>query len=482
MLKLKTTTGSNGHSTILEEPALAQFGQQFHGQLIRAGDKEYPETRPIWNGMIDKKPAAIARCINTADVVAALNLAQEHDLRFSVRGGGHNVAGHALCDDGLVIDLSGMKGVHVDPSAQTARAQPGANLGDLDRETQLFGLATPTGIVSKTGLAGLTLGGGFGWLTRRHGFTVDNLRSAEIVTADGRVLTASEGENADLFWGIRGGGGNFGIATSFEYQLHPVGPTVLGGLLIHPIADAAELMRFYREFAAEAPEELGSLFVMRLAPPAPFLPKSVHGEPVCGLIICYAGDLEEGERVLRPLRHFGQPLADKIGPKPYLTVQSMLDQGQTEGHQYYWKSEYLTELRDEAIDTIVTYGATLSSPLARVLMMQLGGAVRRRDEMAMAASHRDAEFVLAINNGWQDPAQNERQIQWTRDFWTAVRPFSGGGVYVNFLTADEGQERVRAAYGAEKYRRLVELKNKYDPANRFCYNQNIRPAASPSKS
>ncbi|MDX1663092.1 MAG: FAD-binding oxidoreductase [Candidatus Promineifilaceae bacterium] len=475
MLKLKTRSKStNGQS--VDAAAVDDLARAFHGEVISRGDDDYDEARAIWNGMIDKEPAAIARCRNTADVVTALAFARENNAPFSVRGGGHNVAGHALCEDGLVIDLSQMKGVHVDAPAQTARAQPGANLGDLDRETQLFDLATPTGIVSKTGLAGLTLGGGFGWLTRQYGYTADNLRSAEVVTADGRVVQASEEQNADLFWGIRGGGGNFGIVTSFEYRLHPVGPIVLGGVLLHPLEQASKLLRFYRAFTAGAPREMGSLFVMRLAPPAPFLPEELHGKPICGLIVCYAGDLEEGERLLRPLREFGNPLADKIERRPYLAVQSMLDQGQVEGNQYYWKSEYLPGLRDEAIETLVTYGATLQSPLARVLMMQLGGAVRDRDEMTMAASHRDAEFVLAINNGWRDLRENEEQIQWTRDFWTAVRPFSTGGSYVNFLTADEGQKRVRAAYGEEKYRRLVKIKNKYDPANLFRHNQNIQPS------
>ncbi|MDX1613346.1 MAG: FAD-binding oxidoreductase [Candidatus Promineifilaceae bacterium] len=475
MLKLKTRTAARDNG-LVPEGALDDFAESFHGQLLRRDDNGFEKARAIWNGMIDKQPAAIARCRNTSDVVAALDFVRQHKLRFSIRSGGHNVAGHALCDDGLVIDLSQMKGVHVDPHRRTARVQPGANLGDLDRETQLFDLATPTGIVSETGLAGLTLGGGFGWLTRKYGYTADNLRSAEIVTADGRVLTASRDEHPDLFWAIRGGGGNFGIVTSFEYQLHPVGPTVLGGLLVHPLDKATELLRFYRDFAADAPDDLGSLFVMRLAPPAPFLPEAVHGQPICGIVVCYAGDLERGEQVLKPLREFGRPLADKIGPKPYLAVQSMLDGGQPDGNQYYWKSEYLAGLRDGAIETIVSYGATMRSPLARVIVMQMGGAVRDWDEMASAASHRDAEYVLAINNGWRDPADNGREIQWTRDFWTAVQPFSSG-VYVNFLTADEGQARVRAAYGEEKYDRLVQIKKRYDPGNLFRRNQNIRPTA-----
>ncbi len=473
MQQLKST---NGQRTNIAGAVDHEFQAQLRGDVLVPGDPGYDQARAIWNGMIDQSPGAIVRCRNTADVVAAVNLAREHDLLLSVRGGGHNVAGHALCDGGLMIDLSQMTGIHVDPQARTARVQPGVDLGDLDAETQLFGLAAPTGIVSKTGLAGLTLGGGFGYLTRKYGYTADNLLSAEVVTPDGRVLRAAEDENADLFWGIRGGGGNFGVVTSFEYELHPVGPTVLGGVALYPIERANALMRFYRDFAAGAPRELGSAFVIRLAPPAPFLPQSLHGKPICGLIICYAGDIEEGQRVLQPLRRFGEPLADKIGPKPFLGVQSMLDKGQPEGNQYYWKSEYLSQLRDEAIDTIITYGATMSSPLSRVIVMQLGGAARDIDETATAVGHRDAEFVLAINNGWRDPAQNDRQVQWTRDFWTAMQPFADVGAYVNFLSADEGQDRVRAAYGDEIYERLARVKAKYDPHNLLRRNQNIQPA------
>ena len=474
MVAFNTILKTNGEGVTLDESELDKFAEQIRGDVLYENDEGYEEACAIWNGMIDVSPTAVVRCTGTADVVTAVSFAREHDLLLSVRGGGHNVAGHALCDRGLMIDLSQMTGVHVDQHAQTARVQPGCHLGDLDRETQLFGLATPTGIVSKTGLAGLTLGGGFGWLTRKHGFTADNLLSADVVTADGQVLRASQDENPDLFWGIRGGGGNFGIVTSFEYQLHAVGPQVLGGLLLYPMEKAGELLRFYRDFAADAPEELGSLFAMRLAPPAPFLPEEIHGKPICGLIVLYAGDLEEGERVLEPLRDFGQPLADKIGPKPYLAVQSMLDQGQPDGRRYYWKSHYLTELPDEAVDRLVAHGPTLPMPLTRVLMMQLGGAVRRWDEMDMAASHRDSEFVLAINNGWDDPAEDDEQIQWVRDFWSAMQPFSTGR-YVNFIPAGEGRKGVGAAYGEEKYRRLVEIKNKYDPDNLFRINQNVQP-------
>lgn len=477
MQKFKTIQENDGRYVTLSESELDEFSQQINGDVIYEDDKGYEETRAIWNGMIEYSPKAIVHCTGTADVVTAINFARKHDILVSVRGAGHNVAGDALCEGGFTIDLSHMKGVHVDWRAQTARAQPGVNLGDLDIETQLFGLATPTGIVSKTGLAGLTLGGGFGWLTRKYGFTADNLLSADVVTADGRVLRASQDEHPDLFWGIRGGGGNFGVVTSFEYKLHKVGPKVLGGILLHPMEEAAKLLHFYRDFSADAPEELGSMFVVRLAPPAPFLPKEVHGKPICGLAVCYAGNLEEGERVLEPLRNFGQPIADKIGPKPYLAIQSMLDKGQPEGHRYYWKSHYLTELREEAIEPLVSYGETIPTALSRVALMQLGGAVQRRNEMDMAASYRDAEFVLAINTGWSDPAEDAKQIEWTRDFWSAMQTYSSGGVYVNFVSSGEDPENVQAAYGEEKYQRLVEVKSKYDPDNFFQRNQNIQPEA-----
>jgi FAD/FMN-containing dehydrogenase len=462
----------------VEDDALATLDNKLRGELVRKGDPGYDDARIVWNAMIDRHPAAIARCQGTADVVAAVNFAREHDLLLSVRGGGHNVAGKAVCDGGLMIDLSLMQGIDVDPQARTARAEPGVTLGDLDRETQLFDLATPTGIVSETGLAGLTLGGGFGWLTRKYGFTVDNLLSAEVVTADGQVVRASEDENTDLFWGIRGGGGNFGVVTSFEYRLHPVGPTVLGGVLLYSLEEARETVRFYRDFVAGAPRELGSAVVMRLAPPAPFVPESLHGQPICAIIVCYAGNIEEGEQILEPLRAHGQPLADRIGPKSYVALQSMLDKGQPEGNHYYSKSDYLTELSNAAIDTVLAHGATISAPESRVAVMQLGGAMSDVDEMAMAASHRNAAFVLAINNGWSDPADDERQMAWTRRFWRALQPFASSGTYVNFLSEGEGQERVRAAYGDEKYERLVALKNKYDPDNLFRINQNIKPTAA----
>lgn len=472
-LRVTTTTGGN---TVLEEATVQEFKASLRGELLLPGDEGYDEARKIWNGMIDKRPALIARCAGVADVIDAVNFARTHNLLVSVRGGGHNVAGLAVCDGGIMIDLSLMKSVHVDPKARTARAQSGATLGDLDHETQVFGLAVPAGIVSTTGIAGLTLGGGIGWLTRKYGLTIDNLLSVDIVTADGRFLTASKTENADLFWGVRGGGGNFGIVTSFEYRLHPVGPVVVAGMVLHPMEKAKEVLQFYREYVATAPEELTAMPILRLAPALPFVPEELHGAPVIGVAACYAGPVEEGERVLQPLKEFGSPVLDVIAPKPFAVHQTMLDAGAPQGLYYYLKSEYLSGLSDEAIDVMADYGARIASPLTVVGFFQLGGAESRVDEDDTAYAHRDAAFAMVIQAAWQDPAQSDEHIGWTREFWTAMQPFSTGGVYVNFLSEDDGEDRVRAAYGAEKYERLVALKNKYDPTNLFRLNQNIKPA------
>lgn len=473
MLDLNVMTRAN-RDDVLSQEVMETFGRNFWGELIREGESGYDQARAIWNGLIDRRPALIARCTGAADVVEAVDFARANNLLVSVRGGGHNVAGTALCDGGLLIDLSPLKGIHVDPRARTARVQPGVTLGELDRETQLFGLVTPTGVVSKTGIAGLTLGGGFGWLSRKYGLTCDNLISADVVTADGRLVTAGPTENADLFWGLRGGGGNFGIVTTFQFRLHPLDPLVLSGPLLYPLENAGDALRFYREFAAQAPDELGSLVVFHTAPPAPFVPEEYHGRPVLGLIFCYAGPVEEGRRVIQPMRGFGSPLADLIEPKPFTAHQSALDHGQEPGPYRYWKSEYLPGLSDDAIETCIAYGASKTSPETKVLLFHLGGAVSRMAEQDSAAGHRDAVFALNIAAAWTERQESNRHIQWTRDFWTAMQPFSTGGGYVNFISADEGQERVRAAYGPHKYRRLGALKNKYDPDNFFRVNQNIR--------
>ncbi len=458
--------------------ALQALRAQLRGALLEPADAGYDTARAIWNGMIDKRPALIARCNGVADVVAAVNFAREHQLLLAVRSGGHNIAGTALCDGGLVIDLSGLRGIQVDPQARIVRAQPGACWGDLDHETQAFGLATPGGIVSTTGIAGLTLGGGFGWLSRKHGLTVDNLRSVDMVTADGEFKTVSQSQHPDLFWGVRGGGGNFGVVTSLEYDLHPVGPTVMAGMLVYPIEAARDVLRFYRDFTANAPDELASAAFLRIAPPAPFLPKAIHGQPVVGLIVCHTGPLADAEAHLRPLKAFGAPIADLIGPKPFRLHQTLLDSGSPTGRHYYWKSEYLPDLSDAAIETALTFGSRLSSPLSTVLVFQLGGAIARVPAAGTAAAHRDAAYVFNIQSSWVEAGETNRHVQWTRAAWSAMQPFSTGGTYSNFLTADEGAERTHAAYGAS-WDRLAALKARYDPANLFRVNQNIQPNAVP---
>jgi hypothetical protein len=461
---------------MLDETTVEKFKASLRGELIQPNDEGYDDARKVWNAMIDKRPAYIVRCSGTADVIAAVNFAREQDLRLSIRGGGHNIAGTALCDNGLTIDLSGMKGIHVDLKTRTVRAQPGCNLGDLDRETQVFGLAVPAGIVTDTGIAGLTLGGGFGWLTRRYGYTCDNLLSADVVTADGSFLTASEKENSDLFWGLRGGGGNFGVVTSFEYQAYPIGPQVTAGIAIHPMERAREVMRFFREFSAGSPEELCCLLTLRLAPPAPFLPKEVHGKPIVGIAVCHSGSLEDGERAVRPVKEFGNPLADIITPKPFVVHQTLFDAAMVPGRHYYWKSEYLPEFSGAAGDVLMDHAAKITSPHSSILFFQLGGALARFNETDTPAGNRNAAYVLNVAASWEDPTQTDEQIAWARGCWSDMQQFSTGGVNVNFLTGEEGNKRVRAAYGAANYKRLVELKNKYDPQNIFRLNQNIPPS------
>ena len=457
----------------LEEATIDALRSGLRGPLLRQDDEGYDDARAIWNGMIDKRPGLIAQCTGVADVMTAVRFAREHDVRVAVKGGGHNVAGTALCDGGLVIDFSEMKGVHVDPAGRTARVEPGARLGDVDHETQAFGLAVSAGIVTTTGVAGLTLGGGFGWLSPKLGLTCDNLISADIVTADGELVVASEEENADLFWGIRGGGGNFGVVTSFDYTLHPVGPIVLAGAVVHPMADAEQLLRYHRDFVAEAPRELCTIFALRRAPPVPFLPPELHGKPIAVFFVCYQGPIDEGERVLKDLRRFGDPLADVVMPKPFNAHQSMLDAVQPPGRNYYWKSEDLPELTDGTIDVIVEHCNAITSPHTIVPIFQLGGAVADVDENATAYSHRRAAYALNCNASWED-GEPMAHVQWARDFSEALQPHSMG-VYVNFM-GDEGEDRTRAAYGPEKYTKLVELKDKYDPTNFFRVNQNIKPS------
>jgi FAD/FMN-containing dehydrogenase len=449
----------------------------FRGPVLGRGDAGYDQARAVWNGVIDRRPVVIARCLGRSDVVAAVRYAREQGWPVSIRGGGHNVAGFALVDDGLVIDLSLMRGVRTDPVSHTVRVQGGALLGDVDNDSQLHGLAVPSGVVTHTGVGGLTLGGGIGWLMRKHGLSVDNLLSADIVTAGGVLLRASEAENADLFWAMRGGGGNFGVVTSFEFRAVPVGPTVLAGPIYWAMDGGRELLRFYRDFIEESPLEYGSIINLRRAPAVPFLPAELHGRHVVSIANCWIGDLDEGERFLEPLRRFRSPLIDLVTRKAWLTHQSMFDVTVPHGWHYYWKSTELPRLEDELIDVIVSNSFKITSPLSYSVIFQLGGTVAAVPEDAAAYSHRHAAHNININSVWQ-PGDGgaEEHRRWARRFLDELAPFQSG-VYVNFL-GDEGQGRVRAAYGEEKYARLQAVKAKFDPENFFRINQNITPPAS----
>jgi FAD/FMN-containing dehydrogenase len=448
----------------------------FMGELVRPGDPAYDDTRKIWNGHVDRSPALIARCRGVADVIAAVRFAREHELLTAVRGGGHAVAGYSLCDDGIVIDLSPMTGSRVDPLAQTIRVEGGCLNDHVDRESQVFGLAVTGGIVSHTGVAGLTLGGGIGHLMRKFGLTIDNLRSCDVVTAEGDFLVASEQENPDLFWGLRGGGGNFGIVTSFEFQLYPLGPTVLAGLLGWPMDDAPKVLRFLREFVADAPDEIGIMGALRLAPPMPFVPEELHGEPIVALVATYAGPVDDGERAFRVIRdELGAPAIDTLVPKPYVTHQKMFDPSVPHGQHYYWKSHTLGSLTDDVIDVIAEHAAQITSPAGTVPIFTLGGAVARVPESATAFPNRDATHDINIVAAWSpDDSEPDRHIEWVRRFFSALEPYSKG-VYVNF-TNEDSTDRVRTgAYSPELWDRLVSLKAKYDPTNVFRMNANIPP-------
>jgi len=448
----------------------------FGGWVLTPGDPGYEEARRVWNGAIDRRPAFIAGCRGPGDVAAALRFARERDLPVAVRGGGHGVAGTAVCDDGLVIDLSPMKAISVDPAARTARAEAGLLWREFDAATQAMGLATTGGQMSETGIGGLTLGGGLGWLMRRHGLTVDNLLSADVVLADGRTVTADEHEHADLFWALRGGGGNFGVVTSFTYRLHPVGPDVLAGPVIWAQEDAPEVLRFYREFAAQAPREANSVVLLRKAPPLPFLPAELHGRPVIIVAMLALGAPEQAERVLAPLRTFGRPLLDMVSPRPYTVLQSMIDAGSPRGWHYYWKSAETGALEDPIIDAIVEHSSRIRSPMSYSIIFHLGGAVAGVDEAATAYSNRHAAHNVNINGVWL-PHQpvGDQETEWTRAYFAALEPHQTG-VYLNFLDRDD-QDRVRGAYGNATYRRLRDIKGRYDPENVFRLNHNIRPPA-----
>ncbi|MGA9177448.1 MAG: FAD-binding oxidoreductase [Desulfobacterales bacterium] len=442
------------------------------GQIVLPDDPNYDEVRKIWNAMIDRRPAVIVQCAEADDVLHAISYARGNRLEISIRGGGHNIAGSALCDNGMLIDFSNMTTVSVDAQKRRAYVEPGATLGDFDKAVQAHGLASPVGINSTTGMAGLTLGGGFGWLTRKYGMTIDNLVSAEMVTADGRKIQVSENENTDLFWAIRGGGGNFGVVTQFEFKLYPVGPEILAGLLVFPIDQAKQVLQKHREFVKTAPEELNIWVVIRKAPPLPFLPEGVHGKEVVVLAVFYSGNIAEGEKLIDPLRSFGDTYGEHIGAQPYEQWQQAFDPLLTPGARNYWKSHNLTELSDGLLDSIIEFAGKLPSPQCEIFVGLIEGAANRVPSDAMAYGHRDAKFVLNVHGRWDETAQDATCIAWARAFFEASAPYASAGAYVNFMTEDE-TNRVAAAYGVN-YERLQQIKKKYDPENIFHNNQNIK--------
>jgi len=467
-----------GGATALEIETIETLRQTLRGNVCLPHEAGYDEARTIWNAMIDRHPGAVVRCRGAADIMRAVTFAREHGILLAVRAGGHNIAGNAVCEGGLLLDLSLMRGVRVDPIHRAARVEPGATLGDFDREAQAFGLATPLGINSTTGVAGLTLGGGFGWLSRKFGLAIDNLISADVVTADGKLLQASATENSDLFWALRGGGGNFGVVSSFEFRLNPVGPMILSGLIVYPFDRARELLAGYRRVAAQAPDELTQWVVLRKAPPLPFLPADVHGKEIVVFAVCYVGEEEDGNRALEPLRALGMPIADVVGMQPFAAWQSAFDPLLTPGAYNYWKSHNFVELGDGLLDVLVGQVARLPTTECEIFIGQLGGAASRVAPDAMAYPHRNANFAMNIHTRWREPADERRSIEWARKLFAESAPYATGGVYVNFMPEDE-TDRVSSAYGTN-YARLATLKAKYDPGNLFRLNQNVQPTAQRS--
>ncbi len=447
--------------------AIADIAPAFGGELLRPADPGYDGARRVHNGLIDKRPALIARCRGTADVVDAVALGQKLKLEVAVRGGGHNVAGRATVEGGLMIDLSPMKGIHVDPKARTARAQGGVTWAEYNRETQIHGLATTGGVVSSTGIAGLTLGGGLGWLMGKHGLALDNLLSVELVTAEGKAIRASAEENADLFWAVRGGGGNFGVATSFEYRTHPIGPVITGGLVAHPFDRAKDVLRFFRDVTARLPDEFMVFGGLIHAPDG-------SGTKLAALVVCHCGPLEAGAAAVRPIKEFGSPVMDAIGPMPYCQLNSMLDAAYPKGALNYWKSSFLSRLNDEAIDRMVDCFAKCPTPMGQILIEHFHGAAVRVAPGDTAFPHRQEGYNLVVLSEWMEKAATDRCVAWARDTYAAMAPFVGTGRYVNYLGDDEAGDPSAAAYGAN-YQRLQQIKAKYDPGNFFHMNQNIQP-------
>jgi len=467
-------TTTQGREIDLKQDTLDGLRMRLRGPLFFPGDVGYEESRTVWNAMIDRKPAIVARCLGSADVIACVRFARENDILLCIKGGGHNIAGLATADGALMLDMSLMRGVWVDPKGKVAHAQAGCLLGDVDRETQVHGLAAVLGFVSPTGIAGLTLGGGFGYLTRRWGWTSDTVVGMDVVTADTRSVRASSEENADLFWGLRGGGGNFGVVTGIEYALYPVGPEIVGGAVAWPASEAPKVLELYRTLAETAPHELTLVAIMRPAPPAPWLPKEMHGKPIVVLVACYSGRPEDGEKVVAPIKSFGKPIGDVLVRRPYVQVQALLDGTAPKGRRYYWKSEYLPRIEPDLCGKVIEHAARIRSPHSAVILFQIEGALNQLKEEHSPVGNRDARYVLNLGGSWEQPGEDTANVEWARDAWNDMKSFSTGGTYINFLTEDEGPERIEAALG-KGLRRLAEVKAKWDPQNVFRTNRNVKP-------
>jgi len=471
-MKFRTAAGSE---IALEKKQLDDFKAQLRGGVLSPGEPEYDEARSVWNAAIDRRPAMIVRCLGTQDVIATVKFAREHRVSLSIKGGGHNIAGLAVRDGAIMLDMSLARGVWVDPSAHVARAQAGCLLGDVDRETQLHGLAAPLGFVSNTGIAGLTLGGGFGYLTRRFGWTCDSVRSMDVVTADARIVRASEAENSDLYWALRGGGGNFGVVTSFEYELHAVGPEILGGAIAWAAEHTPRVLEQFRKLMSSAPPELTCVAVLRKAPPAPWLAPAIHGKDMVAVFVCYSGPIEEGQRLIAPLKALGATAGDVVQRRTYVSQQSLLDATQPKGRRYYWKSEYLPGHSPELLAAAAEHAARSVSPHSAIIVFPMDGPLNRLPPDHSAVGNRDARSLVNITASWDRLADDAANVEWARAAWRDLRRFSTGGTYVNMLTDEEGDERIRAAYGTN-YERLAKVKASWDPDNVFHVNKNVRPS------
>jgi FAD/FMN-containing dehydrogenase len=471
-MKVKTL---EGFEIDLNQATLDSLKNSLQGPVIFLGDADYEQSKTVWNAMIDRSPAFVVRCLGVADVIACVQFARENNLLICIKGGGHNIAGLATADGAMMLDMSLMHGVWVDTKKKIAHAQVGCLLGDVDRETQVHGLAAVLGFVSRTGITGLTTGGGFGYLTRRWGWASDNVVGMDVVTADARLVRASSEENEDLFWGLRGGGGNFGVVTGIDYKLYPVGPEIVGGLVAWPASEAPGILNLYRSLAKKAPPELTLALLMRPAPPAPWLPEDIHGKSIIAILACYSGDLEQGEKAVAPIKSFGNPIGNILIRRPYVQLQSLLDATQPKGRRYYWKSEYLPGVEPALCEKIIEHAAKIPSPHSAVILFQLDGALNLLEEDHSPVGNRDARFVLNLAGSWENEENDKVNIEWAREAWADMKAFSTGGTYINFLTKDEGPERIEAAL-SNGLQRLAEVKAKWDPDNVFRTNRNIRPA------